>query len=102
MWGQDLKNLHPPDPTSPAHPSSISSPNTPSPRLLPPFLTPTFRTGHRCISQAQGHLVSQASKHCHIFLEQGALGRAGMKMRLSHPPGPGTTPTRGPPDFYTG
>lgn len=54
--------------------------------------------------------MSQASKHSHIFLVQGALGRgwgcwgggvegAGMKMKLSRPGGP-TTPT-GLPDSYT-
>lgn len=49
---------------------TLTPPTAPDyhPPLLPSFLTLTFRTGHCCIPQAQGHLVSQASEHCHIFL----------------------------------
>lgn len=50
-----------------------------------PIPIPTFGTGHSSIPQAQGHLMSQASKHCYIFLVQGTLSRVKMQMRLSDP-----------------
>lgn len=75
--------------------STELEPTSGNPRLPPvvrvpslplfPIPIPTFGTGHSSIPQAQGHLMSQASEHCYIFLVQGTLSRVKMQMKLSDP-----------------